>query len=112
MASASEVPGRRAEKLWGLVVEPGEEEHQVEELTVWAAVISEVCKKLASGNRVIAKIAVVKTEEFKWEKPKYLFSFLPQNINSVDACGPQVGNWSKSDILLWRRLCFLILLIF
>ena len=56
MASASEVPGKRAEKLWGLeeapglwgvVVETGEEEEQDEELTVWAAVISEVCKKIS-----------------------------------------------------------------
>ena len=50
----------------GLEMELGEEEEQDEEVTVWTAVISEVCKKLASGNRVIAKIAVVKTEEFKY----------------------------------------------
>ncbi len=68
MASASEVPGKWAKLLWGLEmeqwaerllglevepgeeeeqveVEPGEGENQVEEVTVWAAVISEVCKK-------------------------------------------------------------------
>lgn len=44
MASASEFLGKLAKRLWELEVGPGDEERQVEEVTVWAAVISEVCK--------------------------------------------------------------------
>lgn len=47
LASAFEVPGKRAKRLWGLEMEPGEEEEQGEEVTVWAAVLSEVCKKIS-----------------------------------------------------------------
>ena len=43
---------------------------------------------------------------------KSLKHHLPENINSVDACGSQIRNRSKPDIFLRRRFLFLILLIF